>query len=198
MPIKCGRGHYHNSVTEVRECYGVPEDLTKREYRKNKFAGTCRKCHGKVDAEAGRIDKIDGQWVPSHLEGQCPQRAPQETAPRFEQGLDRYDKIPKGHYATVSASGRNDFDFWRVDRPEQGAYAGRTFVKRIVGGKPDLNVSRDMKFRALEAIMSEGIELTAKRYGVELGHCYRCNRTLTDETSRALGIGPECRSKAGR
>jgi len=39
-------------------------------------------------------------------------------------------------------------------------------------------------------------ELTAaRRYGMELGKCSRCGRTLTDETSRAYGIGPDCRSK---
>lgn len=35
----------------------------------------------------------------------------------------------------------------------------------------------------------------ARRYGIELGKCSRCGRTLTDETSRAYGIGPDCRSK---
>lgn len=30
-------------------------------------------------------------------------------------------------------------------------------------------------------------------YATELGQCSRCARTLTDETSRALGIGPDCR-----
>ncbi len=35
----------------------------------------------------------------------------------------------------------------------------------------------------------------ARRYGMELGKCSRCGRTLTDETSRAYGIGPDCRSK---
>lgn len=31
------------------------------------------------------------------------------------------------------------------------------------------------------------------RFGREIGRCYVCNRTLTDETSRSLGIGPVCR-----
>jgi hypothetical protein len=31
------------------------------------------------------------------------------------------------------------------------------------------------------------------RFGREIGKCYVCGRTLTDETSRALGIGPVCR-----
>lgn len=31
------------------------------------------------------------------------------------------------------------------------------------------------------------------RFGREIGKCYVCGRTLTDETSRSLGIGPVCR-----
>lgn len=33
-------------------------------------------------------------------------------------------------------------------------------------------------------------------YANELGRCYQCGRTLTDETSRTLGIGPVCRGDA--
>jgi hypothetical protein len=31
------------------------------------------------------------------------------------------------------------------------------------------------------------------RFGREIGACYVCGRTLTDATSRSLGIGPVCR-----
>jgi hypothetical protein len=195
MPVKCGKGHQHESVAEVRACYGVPTDLTTREFRPNKYPGNCRLCGGKVEPEAGRVDKIDEKWQTAHLEGKCPKRISPTPAPRKIPPNDRYDAIPVGHYATKSRSGRNDLDFWRVDRPEQGTYAGRTFVKRIVGGKPDLNVSRDQKFAALEAILTEGIKETAQRYGQELGRCSRCNRHLTDAVSREFGKGPECRSK---
>lgn len=33
-------------------------------------------------------------------------------------------------------------------------------------------------------------------YAGELGRCYSCGRTLTDEKSRQLGIGPVCRGEA--
>jgi hypothetical protein len=195
MPVKCGKGHYHDSVAEVRNCYGVeavefPRNFA--DYKTNRFAGNCAKCGGKVEAEQGRVDKTDAGWVASHLPGKC-REIPDKVDVKAV--MDRYSEIPRGHYATLSLTGHNDFDFWRVDRPEQGTYAGRTFVKRIVGGKPDLNVSRTTKFAALDAILEEGIENTARRYGQELGRCSRCNRSLTDQTSRALGIGPECRTK---
>jgi hypothetical protein len=193
--MKCGKGHEHASVAEIRACYGVSEsNVQTLNYKKNMYPGNCQLCGGKVDAEQGRVDKIDGKWQTSHLDGKCPAK-PKLEAPRTIANTDRYDGIPTGHYATVSLTGKNDLDFWRVDRPEQGAYAGRTFVKRIVGGKPDLNVSRDTKFKALEAILEFGPEKSAQLYGMELGRCSRCNRHLTDETSRLYGMGPECRGK---
>jgi hypothetical protein len=197
MSVRCGKGHDHESVADVRKCYGVPANGGSVGYKVNRYPGTCVKCGGKVEAEQGRVDKTnDAGWQTSHLDGKC-RTLPAKvrvngTVPANN---DRYSQIPVGHYATKSLTGNNDLDFWRVDRPEQGTYAGRTFVKRIVGGKPDLNVSRDTKFAALEAILEIGAEVSAILYGQQLGRCSRCNRTLTDEVSRKFGKGPECRSK---
>ena len=47
------------------------------------------------------------------------------------------------------------------------------------------------KKRILEAIAADPD--AGPRFGREIGACYVCGRTLTDETSRALGIGPVCR-----
>ena len=44
----------------------------------------------------------------------------------------------------------------------------------------------------LDAIIAAGPEACMRRYGNEIGSCGRCHRTLTDPTSRANGIGPEC------
>jgi hypothetical protein len=203
VAIKCGKGHQHETIAEVRACYGVTEPNLNK-HRPNKYAGPCARCGFDVPAETGQISKNnDGKWVASHLLGECPTKAdaqaqgswPKLEAPKFQDA--DYSEIPRGHYATVSRSGRNDFDFWRVDRPDSGTYAGRTFVKRIVGGKPDLNVSKATKIAALEAILKEGIEETGFRYGQELGNCRHCNRHLTDELSRSLSAGPECRAKKG-
>jgi hypothetical protein len=103
-------------------------------------------------------------------------------------------KVPAGHYAVPSATGNNDLDFFRVDVPETGKYAGRTFVKRIVGGHPEFNVPRSNVDLVLERIVAAGVDEAATKYGVEIGRCYVCNRTLTDDLSRSLGIGPHCRS----
>lgn len=49
------------------------------------------------------------------------------------------------------------------------------------------------KRRILEAIANDPD--AGPRFGREIGRCYVCGRTLTDETSRALGIGPVCRGE---
>jgi hypothetical protein len=99
-----------------------------------------------------------------------------------------------GHYAIVS-TGDNDLAFYRVDRPTEGDYAGRVFVKLIVGGHPDRNVRRDHVAGILARIAAD--PHAAARYGQQIGRCHVCNRTLTDQASRAAGIGPEC-AKGGR
>jgi hypothetical protein len=101
--------------------------------------------------------------------------------------------VPEGHYAVASATGNNDLDFYRVDRPTEGRWAGRVFVKRVIGGKADTPVRGAEGEAALARIEQAGVEQAMALYGQEIGRCGRCNRHLTDETSRDLGIGPECR-----
>jgi hypothetical protein len=47
------------------------------------------------------------------------------------------------------------------------------------------------KRRILEAIKADPD--AGPRFGREIGACYVCGRTLTDEKSRSLGVGPVCR-----
>jgi len=201
MAIRCGKGHEHETVAEVRACYAVGGgEGSAPAVRSNKFAGTCVKCGHRVEAQAGRIERnAESGWDVFHLDGTCPEKiAVPETAmaglraPAFRED---FKNIPAGHYATASLTGKNDYDFWRVDCPAEGRWAGRIFVKRIIGGKPEAPVRGATRFGALSAIITEGIEVCGTRYGVELGQCRKCNRHLTDETSRALGIGPDCRSQ---
>lgn len=102
--------------------------------------------------------------------------------------------VPAGYYAVESATGNNDLDFYRVDVPETGKYVGRVFVKRIVGGHPEFNIHSSQTPAVLDRIMAAGVDAAATKYGTEIGRCYRCNRILTDDLSRSLGIGPHCRA----
>jgi uncharacterized protein DUF6011 len=109
--------------------------------------------------------------------------------------ISSFTDVPDGYYATASRSGRNDLDFWKVERPREGKWAGRTFVRRVIGGKPDANTTNMQARLALLAIREAGTKAAALLYATELGLCSACNRHLTDEESRRLGIGPVCREK---
>ena len=105
--------------------------------------------------------------------------------------------VPQGYYAVASATGNNDLDFYRVDRPTEGKWAGRVFVKRVIGGHGDTPVRGKERGEALARIEAAGAQEAALLYGQEIGRCCRCNRSLTDETSRAYGKGPDCRAQDG-
>jgi hypothetical protein len=100
--------------------------------------------------------------------------------------------VAEGYYAVASATGSNDLDFYRVDRPTEGRWAGRVFVKRVIGGHADTPVRGKEAHEALVRIAVDA-DAAARLYGQEIGRCGRCNRHLTDDESRAYGIGPKCR-----
>jgi hypothetical protein len=126
-------------------------------------------------------------------QGYLPKRLQQQaTQPRTERRP--YPKVPEGRYAVDSRTGAQDTDFWFVRVPAEGKWQGFSFVKRIIGGRPDTDVRGAEARAALEAIEAAGVEAARARYGAEVGDCWRCGRTLTDELSRnpLLSIGPDC------
>lgn len=102
--------------------------------------------------------------------------------------------VPEGRYAVTGEDGTTDF--YRVDRPIEGKWAGYIFVK--------LQLSDDYQrvpFRNSQAVLDKienaGVKESMLRYGKELGHCGHCGKTLTNNESIELGIGPVCRGKMG-
>jgi hypothetical protein len=86
--------------------------------------------------------------------------------------------------------------FYRVNTPTKGRWAGCSFLN--VQASSDFHPIRNQGER--NAILAQIAKdpITAKAlYGQELGQCGHCNRTLTDELSRELGIGPVCRGHLG-
>lgn len=125
-------------------------------------------------------------------------------------------EVPAGRYALLeggddamswSAVDRQDLVkfkeptvvFYQVDRPTEGRYKGRTFVKRLIGapGSYRKEPVRGMReARVLQAIAKDPREASL-RYGKESRVCGVCHSPLTTEASRARGIGPVCASKTG-
>jgi hypothetical protein len=109
-----------------------------------------------------------------------------------------YANVPAGHYAIKAPEGSGrDYDFYRVDKPTEGQWAGRTFLKMVVGGKPDVKIKDRNRIAEVLAAIAVKPDEAAWRYGQELGQCNVCNRHLTDKISRAYSRGSECREKYG-
>lgn len=183
--MKCGKGHDHETVDDVKACYGVAVE-DKPSYRPNKYASPCYRCGGRVEAMAGAIERGETRWTARHLDGECP--APQKTAPARKD----YSAIAPGYYATNSATGNNDFDFWYI---KAGRKPGFRFVKRVIGGQGPIQIKASEALKALDAIIAEGVDKCGDRFADEMERCRDCGLPLTDETSRAARRGPICRNK---
>jgi hypothetical protein len=157
--------------------------------RTNAHPARCAACRNEVPAQAGSLTRENNRWVVRHL-GDCP---PAITAPQPRVTTT----VPEGHYAIPTVTGQNDLSFYRVDRPTEGTWAGRVFVKVMVGGRPGHAIRGAAAEGVLARIEALGHEAAARRYGQEIGRCGRCNRSLTDAVSRACGIGPDCRQLEG-
>lgn len=113
----------------------------------------------------------------------------QQTSP-----APRFADVPEGRYAIDGADGSTAF--YRVDRPTEGKWAGFTFVSAQASDDFWPVKNREAKAAILAAIARDP-HASSVRYGRELGVCGVCGRTLTDEASRAAGIGPVCAARFG-
>jgi hypothetical protein len=100
-----------------------------------------------------------------------------------------------GHFALRAPADEGGVvKFYRVKLMTAGNWAGKVFVEAQASDDFHPVRSPETLTQVLTGILTDP-HAAEELYGQELGQCYRCNRTLTDETSRALGIGRECRSK---
>lgn len=214
--MKCGRGHEHVSVQEVRACYGQPQEVstiparTADGRRTNKFAGDCFRCQVRVAPGKGFIFRSpgagsqrlgQGEWLVSHLNGECvtPEEAADLAAIKTMQprqaARPNFKAIPQGYYATKCRTGNNDLDFWFVRVPETGKWQGWRFVRRIIGGRGPQVIPTAEGLAALHAILEAGVDNAGNLYADTLGNCKKCGRDLTDDESRARRLGPVCAGK---
>lgn len=102
---------------------------------------------------------------------------------------DRFTDVPDGYYAVPTEAG--PLAFYRVSTWKSGDR------KVQVHASDSLHLVKG--HRSTDAILAKVRLATppvaGKRFADEIGACYRCGRTLTDDESRARGIGPVCINK---
>ena len=122
-----------------------------------------------------------------------PGREKQDAA-RVE--LARFD-IPAGRYA-IDRDGH--WDFFQVDRPTEGKWAGYVFLSQLFGAPGDWNRQpiKDLARKAeVFAAVDRDVMAAAVAFGRESGECSQCGSPLSNEGSIAAGIGPVCAKNLG-
>jgi hypothetical protein len=116
------------------------------------------------------------------------------TPDAFKVFGSEFPGIIPGYYAVPNPNGTNDLTFFNVRFGKQfsklPSMADRVFVKRVVGGHPEMKCE-PAEARKLLALVSD-VKAARALYGQELGHCGNCNKELTDQVSRDRGYGPDC------
>jgi hypothetical protein len=100
--------------------------------------------------------------------------------------------VPAGRYAVKNKEGT--LQFYHVERPSTGKWSGWTFLSVRASDERHPIRDKETKKFILDRIAKDPKEASL-RFGREIGQCGICGRTLTDETSRARGIGPICAAK---
>jgi Family of unknown function (DUF6011) len=103
--------------------------------------------------------------------------------------------VPDGRYAVENPT-TGILQFYVVRTPGQGRWCGYTFVDVQASDETYPLKNREARLAVLAAIAVDPAE-ASMRYGREIGRCGVCGRTLTNEVSRDLGIGPVCREGRG-
>jgi hypothetical protein len=106
-----------------------------------------------------------------------------------------------GHQGTrfavdTNAGAVNTLAFWRISPSRDGS---RFYLNQVIGGQGPVKVrmSPEAMVAIAEKIIAAGPVEAMIRYGLELGSCGHCGRPLTNDVSRAAGIGPVCVKKMG-
>lgn len=114
-------------------------------------------------------------------------KAAPEPAPASARTRLDFSAIPDGNYA-ICVDGV--VKFYRVSTSKRG------FKNVQVRASDQLFMQFGKAGIAiLHRIVEAGLEASQMLFATELGCCWRCGRTLTDEESRARGMGPDCASK---
>lgn len=149
--------------------------------------------------------KIDGMTInaarASEMIGNLKAKAP--ATPKATKGFDA-STLAGGYYAVRDPQAEKlRFLRIKVVRDASSKWNGWVFVEEQASdelhkaGSQKPGQAYQGRYADLLAEIAKDEPAAMALYGKEIGQCGRCGRTLTDEVSRAFGLGPECRGKLG-
>lgn len=207
---KCGG--QHTTVAEARACEGAGTVITRPSVTALAEASDAAKNY-LSDLICGRDYRMlnlydTGAIVSFKLKGSinsrrcselidllktCPMVVETTPTPPASQATG-YAHVTPGYYA-VTLSSESKLRFFRVADPKHPRPGSKFQYVDEQAGPTRYPVKPGPRKAAILAAIAKDEQAAGQRYANELGACYRCNRELTDPTSRALGIGPHCRTK---
>lgn len=185
-PVHVPTGDYPGRRSEPRvdRFEAATPAPTKPAAKPNRFAGSCKRCGVRVEAEAGALTGSPGNWGVEHV-GDCPPLV-EAKARHAEPGVTWADAASEpGAYVRIA----------------DGAMI-RVAVSRT-SGKPyallsSLSEDEDDQYlgagRHLQGLR-RATEAEARAYGLQTVRCCVCGTRLENPASKAAGIGPICAGK---
>lgn len=193
--ITCGNcKETHDSVAAVRACSSNNEP--KATEKQVNYILSLSAERGTVLTEQAEqaIRNLTRQQASQAIDNLLKQKVDQFAA-RQDKADDRMlPEVPSGRYAVPGEDGV--LRFYKVDNVTEGRWAGRTFVK-VMASDNEFPVRAFTTRRDVLTEIAKDPKAAMLRYGREIGVCGHCGRTLTNEDSRAAGIGPVCAGKMG-
>lgn len=169
----------------------------------NRFTKACALCLNGVATGAGiAVLTDDKQWLTYHKVNECP--APLEGSQLHllvetwvhQQCIN----IGNVYFALPSHTGNNDLDFYGLVTSHRKT-GSVVVLRRILGGHafdacPVVSMTEAKRvIESLRMMSTEQSDDAMKAFADNLGRCFRCGRTLTDDESRNRGMGQDCAAK---
>lgn len=158
-----------DTLLALSKAPGAPQarqGVSRTDGKPNRRGQKCEGCGEWVEALQGVLELDGSKWLVFHKEGECP--------------VGGVEGIPAGYYALVIDGTTK---FYRLTP------TGKLMVQASDDFYPIK--SAETRTEVLDLIRANP-EAAGTLYGQEIGSCCRCHRTLTDDESRAAGIGPIC------
>ncbi|MFE1539456.1 DUF6011 domain-containing protein [Streptomyces microflavus] len=180
-----------------------------------------------VAAARDVAELLDEQWPDGTFGGRrypCPRPDPEAAdhvaalmagvaAPLYLRRTDQtMTALPDGYYALLAPQDPDTMTYWRVRSGRMTAWPAKAWhgpARPLVRDAPTDREQRIAWMREWQALYRAWMEQlhaalladpgTARRQYADLTtRCCQCGRTLHDDVSKVLGIGPDCRSGMSR
>lgn len=216
---KCGKCKVTGdsvTVAQIKACYaGDPNAHASIQVLKEEPAEAVRQEPGRVYINVPYREKNEAKekigarwdpdkrswWVPTGTKVPRRWASAESVAEKVQASRSPRSEPEIGFYRVSRENGVDDF--FMVYKTVHGMNPGQIVSKILsvvdyVDDVPTHGVWRYQAKRFNDVIVNRGVKLTldeAKSFGKIYGFCIRCGRTLTDENSKAAGIGPICAGK---